>query len=867
MKSLLYFLKPFIILLITLIILSRESVKAQVVIDTFNLPSVNFQADLKFKNALNIDQQNHVWIGFKKIGAGMFDGSTWTVYDTSSGLPSNNVLSFAFEGNNVWMGTDSGLAKYDGNSFTIFDSLNSSLTSNYILSLFADGSDIWIGTHDGVFLFDGTNWTHFDSGNSPLPADTINCFARNGNDTVWMGTPNGIAGFHNGTWKIHTNFYPGISRIPVFNLKIDADENLWIESYEQQLFILKDDSLYRPEQFFSFCSINLSQGSLIGLNNSGQMVYMYNGMSEAKLLPSSYSSFSDYTFPGLFSTSGSRLGVAALDQNNKLWYARIFNGSYVSLFSVDFESALTALIPGDDCDEFLDVNSVSARIHPNGTLFWDQVGTSQYEVPKGSGLHSIFADELWIGGLDPGNNLHMAAQMYRQSGNDFWPGPLDTTNATVDSATVAQYTRLWKIDRYTITIFKNEFAAGNVTNLTYPVPDIILNWPASGTGNYSRDLAPYVDVNNDGVYNPYDGDYPDMKGDQMIWCVFNDNYLIHRETEGVALGIEIQLSAYAYRCNVAPDTEQVVNYSTFYHYRIINRSDTDYTQVYMGRDTDVDLGNYVDDFVGCDSALGIAFAYNGDNFDEGIAGYGVNPPMQNILYLNQPFTDFMYFYGTSDPQAGYPASDDDFYSYMRSRWRNEVHLTYGEFGYQGTDSVNYMYSSNPYDTSAGAWNETTSGNTPDDRRFLTSTGPFIFPAHSEKEFDVAYVWTRDETQPNGLNSSWAKNVHDIMKIKEWYARDSFPCSQFVGIAENNFEQSNLELYPNPASNGITLFAGSKISTTFLMTISDVTGREILSRQIISNHKTQVSIGEFSPGIYFVKIRNNEMFATKKFIKE
>ena len=43
------------------------------------------------------------------------------------------------------------------------------------------------------------------------------------------------------------------------------------------------------------------------------------------------------------------------------------------------------------------------------------------------------------------------------------------------------------------------------------------------TINFDKDLAPFVDVDNDGNYNPLNGDYPKIKGNQSIWWVMNDN--------------------------------------------------------------------------------------------------------------------------------------------------------------------------------------------------------------------------------------------------------------------------------------------------------------------------------------------------------
>ncbi|MBK7691106.1 MAG: hypothetical protein IPJ31_08310 [Bacteroidetes bacterium] len=58
-------------------------------------------------------------------------------------------------------------------------------------------------------------------------------------------------------------------------------------------------------------------------------------------------------------------------------------------------------------------------------------------------------------------------------------------------------------------------------------------------------MAPFVDVNNDNIYNALDGDYPDIEGEQALWWVFNDNGKTHNETNGLPLKIEVKALAYA----------------------------------------------------------------------------------------------------------------------------------------------------------------------------------------------------------------------------------------------------------------------------------------------------------------------------------
>src|ERR1041385_7408523 len=62
----------------------------------------------------------------------------------------------------------------------------------------------------------------------------------------------------------------------------------------------------------------------------------------------------------------------------------------------------------------LDVNNVRTLIFINGDMWWDLVGTATYEIPKGSGKHSLFAGAIWVGGLDQTGGVRVAAQTYRQ---------------------------------------------------------------------------------------------------------------------------------------------------------------------------------------------------------------------------------------------------------------------------------------------------------------------------------------------------------------------------------------------------------------------------------------------------------------------
>ena len=163
----------------------------------------------------------------------------------------------------------------------------------------------------------------------------------------------------------------------------------------------------------------------------------------------------------------------------------------------------------------LDIGNVRAKILMNGDMWTDLIGNSQYEVPKNSHKYSLFAGALWIGGFDLGHNLKLAAQTYRQSGSDFWPGPMDTSNLTISSTVCAQYDRHWKVTKQEVMAFRDSFLAG--TSIT---PSInIQQWPGNGIAfnNQAHHLAPFVDVNGDGIYNWLDGDYPAYTSPIQLW--------------------------------------------------------------------------------------------------------------------------------------------------------------------------------------------------------------------------------------------------------------------------------------------------------------------------------------------------------------
>lgn len=536
---------------------------------------------------------------------------------------------------------------------------------------------------------------------------------------------------------------------------------------------------------------------------------------------------------------------------------------------------------------FLDVNQVKARIFNSSDMHWDLFGSgnASYEVPIGSGKNSNFASGLWMGGIDQSGQLHIAAQTYRQNGVDFWPGPLDTITGNISSTVSSQYDKIWKLNKSDITAFITNFANGNVQNNSYTPVASILTWPAHGTGNLTRQMAPFVDVNHNGIYDPLvGGDYPEIKGDQMLYFIFNDNFGTHQATGGVKLGVEIHASIYAYGNSSFTSTYPFLNYTTFYNYKIINRSANNYNNMYLTMWTDADLGYYGDDYIGSDVQGNFGYIYNSSNFD---MVYGSNPPAAGFQVLDGPIADAndnidndrdgvfdepcenmlmtkLNYYNNSF--AGVPLQTTDpqnaaqYYGYMTGHWRDNSNFTCGGNAYGGTAPTDFVYPSNTYPSSPCAttpWSETGPSG---DRRFMLGSGPFTFYANTTREIEYAHC-----TSFSTINSV-AQLKSDMHAIKTFY--DIFtPSNQCnnVSVKENKSEIVT-SIYPNPVKDKVNFTIHSKSKQASLQ-VYDMTGHLIRTIETSTTETVTINLENLVSGIYLIKISTDEQVLTKKIIKE
>lgn len=120
---------------------------------------------------------------------------------------------------------------------------------------------------------------------------------------------------------------------------------------------------------------------------------------------------------------------------------------------------------------------------------------------------------------------------------------------------------------------------------------------------------------------------PDVPGDQMLWCVYNDaDPSRHTNEAGGSnpLGIEVRQMMWT-----MPGEDPLRN-SIFARWTITNRSANTLQAMRVGIWTDPDVGGFTDDLAGCDTVRALGFAYNGVPHD---AIYGDTPPAFGVDLL------------------------------------------------------------------------------------------------------------------------------------------------------------------------------------------------------------------------------------------
>ena len=86
----------------------------------------------------------------------------------------------------------------------------------------------------------------------------------------------------------------------------------------------------------------------------------------------------------------------------------------------------------------------------------------------------------------------------------------------------------------------------------------------------------------------------------------------------------------------------------------------------------------------------------------------------------------------------------------------------------------------------------------------------------------------------------------------------------TGISESTVKKTSFNLYPNPATDIVTLKLDKTNTTDLTLNIYNIMGELVLS-EVLNKNKQQINIGDLNNGIYMVEIKSKEWSEKQKLI--
>ena len=156
-----------------------------------------------------------------------------TIWTQERGLPQDTIRAITqTKDGYLWLGTDEGLARFDGYEFVVFNKSNGNLPDNSITALAAanDGG-LWIGTANGLTQYHDGRFQTFAL-KQGLPDTAITALHVDHEGALWVVAGVYLSRYQDGSF---TNFKPNID-IPVSSARAlceDANHDLWVAGFSR----------------------------------------------------------------------------------------------------------------------------------------------------------------------------------------------------------------------------------------------------------------------------------------------------------------------------------------------------------------------------------------------------------------------------------------------------------------------------------------------------------------------------------------------------------------------------------------------------------------------------------------------------------
>ncbi len=178
-------------------------------------------------HAIAQTSDGYLWLGTDD-GLARFDGYEFVTFTKEhDDLPADSITSLAAgKDGSLWIGTQNGLARYDGKHFRRYSQKDGLLESEIESLLVDHGGSLWMVVGGDVSRFDGSRFTHFGA-RREIPLNRVRALTEDRNGTVYAAGYSGVVRLSDG--RFQTVVGPNVlsSDFPL-GVRVDNFGTIWV---------------------------------------------------------------------------------------------------------------------------------------------------------------------------------------------------------------------------------------------------------------------------------------------------------------------------------------------------------------------------------------------------------------------------------------------------------------------------------------------------------------------------------------------------------------------------------------------------------------------------------------------------------------
>ena len=188
------------------------------------------------------DHQGVLW-GAVTSGIARYDGEEWFIYDETNSVLTNYMREIApMEDGTFFCANYGNLFYYDGNGFVEVDNPYTIPNSVYILWLYVDQDGfLWVYHSDGIItIYDGNSFIDVSDQFPPDILGGVFDMAQTANGDYWFATCYGLLKYDQDLWA----FVPDSDMKGCYtNITVDSFDNIWLGAQVRGVFVYNENGI------------------------------------------------------------------------------------------------------------------------------------------------------------------------------------------------------------------------------------------------------------------------------------------------------------------------------------------------------------------------------------------------------------------------------------------------------------------------------------------------------------------------------------------------------------------------------------------------------------------------------------------------